>query len=197
MNDWKKAQEWESEWHSNCVNSYGEEEKQLLYADRMGLVRFHDGRGPYNFDMKGASVLDIGGGPYSLLLKCVNVEGVVADPILVNVPDWVKQRYVAANIGFIETPAEELDSDKVFNEGWMYNVLQHTEDPELIIQNARKACELIRIFEWIDTSVNVGHIHTLTEENLNKWLGGYGKVEALTGQANCYGRCYYGIFLGR
>jgi len=69
---WQQAQEWEFGWWGNCVNTYGEETKQLLYAARMGLTAFHDGKSPFNFDLGGASVLDIGGGPSSLLLKCTN-----------------------------------------------------------------------------------------------------------------------------
>jgi hypothetical protein len=80
------------------------------------------------------------------------------------------------------------------DEVWIYNVLQHTQDPALVIENAKAAGEIIRIFEWINTRVNVGHPHSFTEESLNELLGGYGKVETLNGQANCYGDCYYGIF---
>ena len=41
MNDWVKAQKWEKDWHASCQNSYGEEQKQLVYAHRMGLKTFH------------------------------------------------------------------------------------------------------------------------------------------------------------
>jgi len=195
MSKWNKAQKWESGWWGNCINTYGEEEKQLLYADRMGLVKVHNHISPYNFDMRDRRILDIGGGPASLLLKCVNVKGFVVDPILQYVPNWVKLRYSEAGIGFVEGPGENgLEWETRFDEVWLYNVLQHTEDPEAIIVNARASGDVIRIFEWIDTPVNIGHIHTLTEEKLNEWLGGYGKVEQLDGYQGCYGKCFYGIF---
>jgi len=69
---WQKAQKWEQEWHKNCVNSLNEEQKQIIYARKMGLVLSPTPKTPFNFDLKGKSILDIGGGPYSLLLKCVN-----------------------------------------------------------------------------------------------------------------------------
>jgi len=195
MSDWEIAQEWERGWWGICANTYGEEEKQLLYAEKMGLRRFHDGRSPYNFDLGGQRILDMGGGPVSLLLKCVNVEGVVVDPILARVPNWVKLRYQEAGVGFVDAPAEhQLSWEILFDEVWMYNVLQHVEDPARVVANAKKVGKLIRIFEWINTTTNIGHPHTLTEEVLNNWLGGEGKVEQLTGQAGCFGRCYYGIF---
>ena len=81
-----------------------------------------------------------------------------------------------------------------FDEAWIYNVLQHTENPKKVIENAQRVANTIRIFEWVNTGINIGHIHNLTESKLNEWLGGYGKVETFNGQWNCYGKAYYGIF---
>lgn len=191
---WNRAQEWEADWWGKCLNTYGEEEKQLLYASRMGLKFFHNGKSPYNIDAGYASVIDVGGGPNSLLLKTVNRAGsAVLDPLAM--PEWVKERYRAADIMLLQKPAEEFRCDACdFDEVWIYNCLQHTENPQAVIANARHNGRLIRIFEWIDTEVNIGHPHSLTKEMLDDLLAGYGKVEALSGQANCYGRCYYGIF---
>jgi hypothetical protein len=188
---WANAQEWETSWWGNCTNTYGEEMKQLLYADRMGLKTFHDGKSPFNVDMKRAKVLDIGGGPTSLLLKCVNVYGTVVDPM--TMPAWVESRYDAASISLLRMKGENIKS-ALFDECWMYNVLQHTENPEKVVGNARQAAKLIRIFEWIDTPTNEGHPHSLTKELLDGWLHGEGKVEQFTGQYTCTGKAYYGIF---
>ena len=190
--NWNDAQEWERQWWGSCQNTYGEEQKQLLYANRMGLRPHHDGRSPYNFDLNGRSVLDIGGGPVSLLLKCTNVkQAMVADPC--DYPQWVKLRYNEARILYRRISGEEIDFTN-YDEVWLYNVLQHTQDPEKIIRNAQRAGRIIRIFEWIETRINEGHPHSFTEQQLNEWLGGEGKVETLNGQANCWGKCYYGIF---
>lgn len=190
--NWTNAQEWERLWWGTCQNTYGEEEKQLLYASRMGLRPYHNGRSPYNFDVNGRSILDIGGGPASLLLKCVGFDqALVADPC--DYPQWVKLRYNEADINYRRVAGEEIDIAG-FDEVWLYNVLQHTQDPEKIIRNAQRAGRIIRIFEWINTQINEGHPHSFTEQQLNEWLGGEGKTEILNGQANCWGRCYYGIF---
>lgn len=188
---WSEAQKWESSWWGNCVNTYGEEMKQLLYASRMGLKTFHDGKSPFNINMKGARVLDIGGGPVSLLLKCVNVHGTVADPL--QMPEWVRMRYDKALISLIQVRGEDIHSSN-FDECWMYNVLQHTENPQKVVENARRAAKLIRLFEWIDTLTNEGHPHSLTKATLDNWLRGEGKVEVLNGQNTCTGKAYYGIF---
>jgi len=189
---WETAQSGERDWWGTCQNTYGEQEKQLTYAHRMGLRFYHDGRSPYNIDMHGAMVLDIGGGPSSLLLKCVNVEGVVADPC--EYPAWVAARYECAGITYMQVAGERLGRS-TFDEAWIYNVLQHTDNPELVIRNARGAAKIVRLFEWIDTTTNTEHPHSLREAHLNDWLGGTGKTETLNMRA-LRGRCYYGVFKG-
>jgi hypothetical protein len=59
----------------------------------------------------------------------------------------------------------------------------------------RSYSKIIRIFEWIDEPISIGHPQLLTEEKLNKWLGGVGKVERLD-ESGCHGMAYYGVFLG-
>jgi len=190
INKHKEAQKWEKEWWGNCVNTYGEEMKQFLYAEKMGLNRAPTIKTPYRFDLQGKSVLDIGGGPTSLLLKCENVKSLVIDPI--NFPKWIWDRYEEAGITFLCMEGEEIPTKDSFDEVWIYNVLAHCKNPKEIIENARKVSKLIRIFEWIDTPVGAGHISSLTEKELNEWLEGEGKVEQLTGVA--HGKAYYGVF---
>lgn len=190
---WSQAQRWESSWWGNCVNSFHEEEKQLVYAQKMGLVFTRSPKTPYNIDMRGASVLDIGGGPCSLLLKCENVRGKVVDPL--TFPDWVYARYDSAGIEWEIKKGEAVDEEG-FDEVWLYNVLEHAQAPHRIIAYARRAGKLIRIFEWLDTAPNVGHPHSQTEEWLNKKLGGEGRVEQLR-RRGCYGKAYYGVFPAR
>jgi len=196
--EWEKSIEWEEEWWGNCVNTLGEEVKQLLYAQKMGLITAPTFKTPYRFELNGISVLDIGGGPVSLLLKCENGGHlVVSDPL--PVPNWVKERYDAAGIIFYEIKGEDLlkereefNSKLIFDEIWIYNVLPHCENPKKIIENAKQIGKLIRIFEWIDTPIGKGHLSSLTEKELNEWLGGEGKVEQLNGIA--HGKAYYGVF---
>ena len=107
--NWEEATKWEAKWHGDCISaSFGEEFKQLAYAKRMGLKTFHDGRSPFVFNLQGRSVLDIGGGSCSLLLKCLNRGvSVVVDPC--DYPEWVNQRYIAAGITLAKIKAEDLD----------------------------------------------------------------------------------------
>ena len=190
--EWEIAQKNESEWWGECLNTYFEEEKQLKYAGKMGLHRKASSKTPYVFDMGGKSVLDIGGGPTSILLKCVNVRGVIIDPL--KFPSWVEARYRDAGIEYRQGKGEDIDVSG-FDEVWIYNVLQHADCPEKIIQNARNAGNLIRIFEWVDTPPNPTHPNKLIAQELDQWLGGKGVVEPTEG-GRLPAKMYYGQFVG-
>ena len=171
----------------NCVNTYFEERKQWVYAEMMRLPMHNCA-----IIADGKRILDIGGGPVSMLLKCHGLkQGVVVDPIAY--PDWVKQRYEAANIRYIQMNAEDI-SGSGFDEVWMYNVLQHCVDPERIIANAKRSAPVFRVFEWLDFPPHAGHPHMLTQEAMDRWIGGTGHVEYLN-KEGCYGNSYSGCFL--
>jgi len=184
ISKWHEAQKWEKEWHGNCVNKVlGEYHQIMVIAPKMGLTTVRTNKNSYTIDMKNKSVLDIGGGSASLLLQCINVRGKVVDPI--KFPDWTYARYDCAGIDWEIKKGEDVD-ETGYDEVFIYNCLQHVEDPKKIIFNAKKAGKLIRIFEYINIPICAGHIHTLKESELNQWLGGEGKVEE--------NKRYYGIF---
>lgn len=190
--DWNEAQKWEQGWWGDCANTLFEQEKQVIYAEKMGLKFVGNEKTPYEIDLKGKSVLDIGGGATSILLMCRNfVLSEVVDPL--PLPRWVEMRYEAKGVKYERILGEEVEETD-FNEVWIYNVLQHTKDPSLIIKRAKKAGKLIRLFEWIDTPISDGHIHTLDADTLDKWLGGFGKVEKFN-KRPLVGTGYYGIFV--
>ncbi len=192
---WNQAQKWEKKWWGDCTNTFGEEIKQLLYVKRMGLKFTPDKSTPYRIEMQGKRVLDIGGGPTSLLLKCVDVDGTVADPIVW--PGWVLERYRRAEIKYVQIKGEELLKNVwIFDECWIYNCLQHVERPEIVLKKVMRIGKIVRIFEWIETGTNSGHPQNLTEAKLNYFLGGIGAVEEIKGESGCWGKCYYGIFKG-
>lgn len=190
---WQDHQLCESSWWGDCTNTYGEETKQLTYAHRFGLVSQNlNGQWP-KYNMQGKSVLDLGGGPVSMLLKTVNAKNkTVVDPC--DYPEWIKLRYKIANITYLKCEAENYATTKQYDECWIYNVLQHVQDPQRIIQNAKASAKLVRLFEWINIPAHPGHPHELKEHTLNNWLQGKGTVETLKGENTCYGVAYYGVF---
>ena len=178
--------DFEKAYWGDCCNTYDEETKQFVYAGLMGLQRFH-----YGFDVSGKRILDIGGGPSSLLLKTTNLtEGKVVDPIAY--PQWTVNRYASKNISVSVSMGEDID-EAGWDEVWIYNCLQHTMDPEKIVRKALRAAPVLRIFEWIGIPAHEGHPHELTEDALNNWIGKLGCVTTL-GEFGCYGTAYYGAF---
>ena len=186
--------QFESDFWGNCANTYGEERKQLVYAKRMGLRLHGDWRSDFNIDMAGKSVIDIGGGPASLLLKCIRLgDSFVVDPL--PFPDWVYRRYQCAGIGYAKCRGEDIDSrlSSQVDEAWIYNALQHCDDPVKIISNARHVAKVVRLFEWIDIPAHLGHPQMLTEPMLKEALSGMGQTEQLN-EDGCFGRAFYGVW---
>ena len=158
----------------------------------MGLVNEpREGKWPV-YDLKGKSVVDLGGGPVSMLLKTVNGGTLtVVDPC--PYPDWVAARYEAAGIRWDQEEAETWDDGNMYDECLLYNVLLHTIDPEQVIATARRCAPVLRIFEWLETEINVGHPHTLTAGDLNDWIGTTGEV-GYVNENGAVGLAYWGCF---
>ena len=190
----------EAAWWGTCIHTYAEETKQITYAKRMNIISVTDETHSYwpYYELGSMRVLDIGGGPCSLLLKSSPSfrpkDRVVVDPQ--NYPAWVHARYATANIQFVVTEGETFDSSEPFDETWIYNVLQHTPTPEKIVANARRLSRRIRIFEWIDIPPYLGHPSELKADKLNEWLDGRGTTEWMQENRCSGGRAYYGIFPG-
>jgi hypothetical protein len=181
----------ETAWWGTAANTHHEESKQFVAAKRMGLRPNWSCAHPPEYDLEGRSVIDIGGGPVSLLLKCVNKgRAVVADPG--NYPEWVIARYAACDIEYWRQPGEEIEG-YTFDEAWIYNTLQHVSHPALVIARAGQLASTIRIFEWIDIPAYDGHPHMLSADALDEWLGGKGFTVTLN-ESGAVGRAYYGVF---
>jgi len=167
-------------WWGDCTNTSGEEGKQRRYAELMGLgvyripMEAHFGLA---FDLRGKSVLDVGGGPVSMLLKARNRgRSVVVDPG--DWPGWILERYKVAGIEYVHKRAEDVQPGELgsFDEVWLYNVLQHTEDPEYIAKMCLSHGKTVRIFEWVNVAADRLHPQVLTKEKLDRWFGVSGTV---------------------
>jgi hypothetical protein len=184
--------ELEGLWWGDCRSTFHEEQKQLVYAERMGLRPEWNCGHPPQFDVSGQNIVDIGGGPVSLLLKARNLgSGTVWDPG--EYPEWVQLRYATAGIVYQQRQGEDLVTKEGYDEAWVYNCLQHVEDPALVVHNARRAAKTIRFFEWIGFAAYEGHPHELSEIDLNRWLGATGFV-AYVNENGAEGLAYYGVF---
>lgn len=200
---WEEAQKEELSFWGDCSDTYGEETKQLVYMRKMGFRPTPTWRSPVSFDGMGKHYIDIGGGPCSILLKFVNVgRRMVVDPC--SYPAWVRHRYEDCGLEYWRESGEEfimgriavledvriVDLNSVFDIAFVYNVLQHVSDPELIIKNALAASKELHVFEWVDIPPHPGHPHMLTAENLERWTGLKGTVEYLN-EGGCVGKAWY------
>lgn len=183
LQPWTEANKKEVEWWGDCVHTFDEEMKQQIFARHMGIEDAYllQGSGwkwpPY--DLQGKSVLDIGGGPVSLLLKCINIkDSFVLDPG--QYPQWILDRYTAAGITYLAKPAEEVEFlNQTFDEVWIYNCLQHVIDPIAVASLAKRCGKVIRVAEWLDTGTDRLHLHNLTEGYLDDLFEVKGKVVEL------------------
>lgn len=194
MNTWEDTQNHELDFwindNFNCANTFVEDRKQFdIYSHRLKLNQTH-----YKIDLEGKSVIDIGSGPSSILLKSQNYSKAFAvDPLMDRFPAWVKLRYLENGIKPIAASGEDVQLEQV-DMVLCYNVLQHTIDPERVINNMKKLGKQIHIFEWIDIPTDDKHIHVLRKDLLDKWLGSEGIAETLNEPyIFTEGRCYYNV----
>lgn len=173
-------QHWERTWWGDCLSTFSEEAKQISYAFRMGLTVVPDlNRGDEVgwsdqwpcYDVEGRNILDIGGGPVSILLKCRN-RGTLCDVVdPCEYPAWVSYRYGSAAIAVHRLPAEEFNVLHEYDEAWCYNVLEHVQDPIRVLEVAKDSARVVRLFEWVETQPCAGHPHSITSELVESVLG--------------------------
>lgn len=181
--------QFEKNFWGNCTNTFDEDQKHYIYAKYMGLERVH-----YSFNVQNKRILDIGGGPSSMLLKCNDLkEGLVCDPI--QYPEWTRLRYLEKNINVKIARGEDI-GEKDWDEAWIYNCLQHTDDPKEVIKNAIKSAKIFRIFEWINIPPHEGHPQMLTKEFLDSCINKTGETIQLA-ENGCYGLAYYNIYINQ
>jgi 2-polyprenyl-3-methyl-5-hydroxy-6-metoxy-1,4-benzoquinol methylase len=184
--DWNEVQKHEAAYWGNCLGmvASGEFCKGEMYGREMGLFAEY-GRNSAGedlqgeLDMQGKSVLDVGGGPVSMTLRCIGSGPlVVVDPC--NWPPSVARRYRNYGITFIQAPAEELRETRLpfetYDEVWIYNVLQHVKDPAAVVDRAlaRVAKDgVLRIFEWVYIPADACHPHVLNPADLLNWFAGW------------------------
>lgn len=177
----------EKEYWGNCANTFEEDQKHYIYAKYMQIPQWG-----WDLDAQNKSVLDIGGGPSSMLLKCINLKkGKVCDPL--EYPLWTKYRYISCNIE-LEVISGESINEKGFDEVWIYNCLQHVDSVEKIIENAKRAAPVLRMFEWIDIPPYPGHPQMLTKKYLDEIIQLPGSETAYVREYGCFGNVYYGVF---
>jgi len=162
----------------------GGQHGQITYArhvklfEHFGNSTSQENQFNYNeriFDLGGKTIVDIAGGPNSLLLRCKNYKkAYIVDPG--DFPDYITDRYRDRGIEIAKMPAEEFVYPEGVDEVWMYNALAHVYDPFKILLEAKSHSKTLRIMEGIHCGTNIQHPQDLTQEGFEKTLGVKGEV---------------------
>ena len=137
VNDHHDEYQFEKSYWGDCTNTFDEDQKHYIYANFMQIPVNH-----YRFNVNNKSILDIGGGPSSMLLKCCDLKrGMVIDPI--EYPHWTKERYASKNIQ-VNVDEGENNTETGWDEVWIYNCLQHVHDVNKLIQQAKKSAKVFQ-----------------------------------------------------
>lgn len=142
----------------------------------------------YNVGPK--TILEIGCAGFPGLYLCDGyTKGYLVEPMPSdNLQRCLRER---PNLELIQAPMEEAVLPEGIDEVWLFNVLQHVIDPDLIIKKCKEVAPVVRFFEPIDWPTCSFHPHTFTleyfenafgKENTKKYEGG--SIEAFH-EANC------------
>lgn len=177
-------------WNALDTNTLVEDNKQVrIYAPRLKF----DVDLWMKVDFEGKSVLDIGSGPTSMLLKGKNLGPATAvDPLMNRFPQWVRDRYLHAEIEPVENTGEEYIPERPHDIVLVYNVMQHIIDIEKFAENIKKMGKEVRIFEWVNVPADEKHPHVLTPKLLNELFGTKGIVEHVR-ELNCFTDAWYSV----
>lgn len=152
--------------------------KYMMLFEDFGVKNAEENKFNYDqpiFDLQGKSVVDVCGGPNSLILRCFNFKkAIIVDPG--EFPDYITNRYTKHGIEIAKVPAEEFEYNEKVNEVWFYNALQHVYNPYIILENAKNNSGTIRIMEAVNCGTDIQHPQNLTAEEFEKVLGIKGQV---------------------
>lgn len=155
---WLRGQLLEREWHDKN-NKHGRLHYADTYAQYFHYVEIDDS------DVSG--IIEVGCADYPALSYCLNEGCYVIEPLP---SDELKRICTKNDIVLIDKPAEEVEWPKA-RETWLFNVLQHVLDPDIIINKAKEATDVIRFFEPINLPVDQMHFHSFTMQYFYKHFG--------------------------
>lgn len=151
----------------------------------------------YKEDFKDKTIIEVGGGPRGSLL---HTEGNFKKAILVEplIDRWsleIREDYEKIGVEIVAMPYENLKIDYMVDETWFFNVVQHVIDPKEQLEIAKKTSKIIRVFESINSGVDIAHPHLITKETFTDVLGDFGEIfkgGSENGFHSC--DCYYGTW---
>lgn len=178
---WKIANNAESDYWEIFTCELETFKYQEQYIDAMGIRNDYFHPPDNSLNMSGLNVIDVGGGPSSILLRTNHLRGnqhsglangVVIDPLVIT--EHQKLRYEYYGIELIQDQAENIDkyySEKgYFDECFIYNCLQHVLDPIQILDKATYISKRIRIAEPLNIPTDHMHLHMFTKDYFDNYF---------------------------
>tara|TARA_B100001758_G_C18253644_1_gene527177 strand:- start:10 stop:942 length:933 start_codon:yes stop_codon:yes gene_type:complete len=163
-----------SGWYSEYINKYEHEEEWHKKPGHMVMTAaghsIFKKELEIDLDQTDKTILDIGGGPHSILLDCNDFKkGVIVDPIDYRETfEGLSEVFGKCNIEFVPTEMENYKSKgETFDEVWCYNVLPHADDEKEFFDSLLKCCKkgtIIRITEPINLLPYEGHPLYVTQD---------------------------------
>ena len=144
-----------------------------------------------NLDLNNKTILEIGPARVSALLYCNNYgPSFIVEPTKY---DDTEHLYINKDITFIRDLYEDCESP-IVDEIWLFNVLQHIQDPDLFIDKCKKSAKTIKFFEPINTPIETHHPHSFTFDDYVKYFGNSVKLYKGSTEKFHTADCVYGIY---
>ena len=115
----------------------------------------------------GKEIIEIGPADFPALAYCTNYKGAIIEPL----PSSLLESFCKENrVLLIKQPVENIELHEC-DEVWIFNVLQHVIDPELLVEKCKSAAKKIRYFEPVDYPTSIHHPHTFSQEDFANLFG--------------------------
>jgi hypothetical protein len=180
-NEWSNANVLESEFWHLYTAEVDTLKYQEQYMDALGIRDDYFHAPDNSLNMSGLNILDVGGGPSSILLRTNNLRGnqhngikngVVIDPLIIT--EHQKLRYEYYGIEYIQDQSENIDKyyseEGYFDECIIYNCLQHVLDPIKILDKITFISKRIRIAEPLNIPTDNMHLHMFSKKYFDDYF---------------------------
>ncbi len=138
-------------------------------------------------DLQGKTIAEIGPADVPALVFCSNRgKSFIVEPMPSDILD-------SFGLTVVKEQAEVIDFSDV-DEVWLFNVLQHVYDLDIVIENVKMA-KAVRWFEPVNQGTDECHLHNLTHEMFKEWFGESNVYKADPNAIRFHtAECSYGYF---
>lgn len=156
---WDKAQKAERKAHK-FKEAEGRAHFNKVYAQYFAHLKMRREQ-----DMK--IIMEIGCGDFPALSYATNYEfSYIVEPM----PSPILQKIATTiPVRILQQPAEDIPVWPQVDEVWLFNVLQHVKDPDLIVKKSKEVAGAIRFFEPINAGKDAMHLHEFSLDAMG-WL---------------------------